>query len=139
MSPYTYEIALHPRYRDVDPNGHVNHAVYLTYMEEARAGYWEKVIGGRLSDAGLAIVSAEVDYHAELELQDTVTVAMRIEELGESSIPHAYRLSTPERTVATGRVIMVAFDREKRTSRPIPDDWDTAIRAYEADHGNPID
>ncbi len=31
------------RFRDLDSLGHVNNAVYLTYFEIARIGYWRKL------------------------------------------------------------------------------------------------
>jgi acyl-CoA thioester hydrolase len=33
------------RFRDCDPLGHVNNAVYLTYLEQARFSYWRQVWG----------------------------------------------------------------------------------------------
>lgn len=138
MAPTTFEISLEPRYRDVDPNGHVNHAVYATYMEEARAAYWRTVVGGPLSEAGVAIVSLEIDYLAELSLEDTVTVGMWIGELGESSIPQHYELQANGEIVATGTAVMVAFDRDSRASRPLPDSWRAAIEDHEEAHNNPI-
>ena len=131
MVTYSFSTSLSPRYRDIDANGHVNHAVYATYMEEARTHYWQHVVGGCLSDAGVAIVSLEIDYHSELSLGDHVAIEMGVGQLGESSIPQYYRLSTEDTVAALGQAVMVAFDRDSRTSRPIPSDWKEAIREHE--------
>lgn len=136
MSAFTFELSLQPRYRDLDPNGHVNHAVYATYFEEARTAYWRSVVGEPLAEAGVAIVSLSIDYEAEISLDAELTVAMRIDRLGESSIPQVYELRAEDRLVARGEAVMVAFDRAARRSEPISGQWREAIQAHEAAHGN---
>lgn len=131
MGSYSFSTSLTPRYRDIDANGHVNHAVYATYMEEARTAYWRTVVGGRLSEAGVAIVSLEIEYQSELSLDDAVTIEMGVGRLGNSSIPHHYRITAGDRVAALGNAVMVAFDRDTRSSRPIPDAWKHAIRTFE--------
>ncbi|WP_336037209.1 acyl-CoA thioesterase [Halobacterium yunchengense] len=131
MSAYTYEIELEPQYRDLDPNGHVNQAVYSSYCEQARAKYWEDVIGQRHDRAELALVKLELEYSAEILLGETVTVRQRIGELGESSIPIEYELSTDGETAATGSVVLLSYDREAREPAPIPQEWRDAIVEYE--------
>lgn len=128
---FTYFIEVEPQYRDLDPNGHVNHAVYSGYFEQARAKYWDDVIGLRHDRAELALVHLEIDYAAELSLGDRATVAMRIPELGESSMPMDYELRTDEGVAATGSVVLVAYDREAGKPKPIPEDWRRAIVEYE--------
>ena len=137
MKQFSFEHVIHPRYRDLDPNGHVNNAVYATYLEEARTAYWREVVGGQLAEAGVAIVSLTIDFQAELDLSEQVIVAMRVDELGESSIPQSYVIRTADHSIATASVVMVAFDREARQSQPIPDRWRSAIRDYEAEKGTP--
>lgn len=131
MSEYTYSIELEPQYRDLDPNGHVNQAVYSSYCEQARAEYWEEVIGQRHDLAEVALVKLELEYSAEITLGETVTVLQRIDELGDSSVPFAYELRTDGETAATGSVVLLSYDRENREPAPIPDRWREAIVEYE--------
>jgi acyl-CoA thioester hydrolase len=131
MDGYTFSIDIEPQYRDLDPNGHVNQAVYTSYCEQARAAYWEEVIGQRHDRAPVALVSSEFEYTAELTLGETVTVYQRIDDLGESSIPFAYELRTNGGTAATGSVVLLSFDREERRTTPIPKRWRSAIVDYE--------
>lgn len=138
MRAFSHEISLQPRYRDLDPNGHVNHAVYATYLEEARTAYWRAAIDEPLSAAGVALVSQKLDYSAEITLEDEVTVAMRVERLGSSSIPKHYEIRTQDGVAATADATLVAFDRDDRTARPIPERWREAIIAYEERHGDPL-
>ena len=39
MTKFRYYHLIEVRYGDLDPQGHVNNACYLTYMEQARIGY----------------------------------------------------------------------------------------------------
>ena len=135
MAPFTFSIELEPRYRDLDPNGHVNQAVYASYFEQARTKYWD-AIGLPIQEVSVAMVHQEIDYRAELSLGQAFTVAMRVDELGETSIPTTYELRTAAGVAATASVVLVAFDTERREARPIPDEWRTAIESYEAEHGN---
>lgn len=131
MSAYTYSIELSPQYRDLDPNGHVNQAVYASYCEQARVGYWSDVIGQRHDHAPVVMVSSEMEFSAEITLGETVTVHQRIDPLGDSSIPFAYEVRTDGEPAATGSVVLLSYDREAREPAPIPDDWRDAIVEYE--------
>lgn len=128
---YTYSIELEPQFRDLDPNGHVNQAIYSSYCEQARAKYWEEVIGQRHDRADVALVKSEFEFSAEITLGQTVTVHQRIGELGESSIPIDYEIRTNGETAATGSVVLLSYDIEKRKAAPIPDLWRDAIVEYE--------
>lgn len=131
MTEFTYSIELEPQFRDLDPNGHVNQAVYSSYCEQARTKYWEEVIGQRHDRSEVALVSLELEYNAEITLGETVTVYQRIEKLGESSIPIEYELRTNGEIAAAGSVVLLSYDREKREPAPIPDQWRSAIVEYE--------
>lgn len=131
MTEYTYSIEIEPQYRDLDPNRHVNQAVYSSYCEQARTKYWEEIIGQRHDRAELVLVKLELEYTAEITLGDVVTVNQRIGELGESSIPITYELRTNGETAATGSVVLLSFDRERRKPVPIPEQWRTAIVQHE--------
>ena len=136
MPPFTFSHDVQLRYRDLDPNGHVNHAVYATCFEDARTAYWQTVVDEPLAEAGVAIVSLSIDYEAELDLDMDPTVVMRIDPIGRSSIPQVYELRVEDRRVARANAVMVAFDRDRRRSRPVPERWRAAIAGYEAAHGN---
>jgi len=132
---FTYSIELEPQFRDLDPNGHVNQAVYSSYCEQARTKYWEEIIGQRHDRADVALVKSEFEFSAEITLGQTVTVYQRINELGESSIPIDYEIRTNGETAATGSVVMLSYDIEERAAKPIPDFWRDAIVEYEG-HGD---
>lgn len=138
MTDFSYSIEIEPQYRDLDPNGHVNQAVYSSYCEQARTKYWETVIGQRHDLAEVALVYSEIEFNSEIRISDTVTVYQRIEELGETSIPISYELRSNGKVAATCTVVLLSYDREKRAPAPIPDQWRDAIVEYEG-HGESAD
>src|ERR1039457_386426 len=63
----SFEHPVDVRWRDVDALGHVNHAVFLTYLEEARDAFFMKSLG---SDPLYVVVRIEVDLRAEVRYPD---------------------------------------------------------------------
>jgi len=85
-----YEADVAVRYRDLDPNGHVNHAVYASFLEHARTDYYADVFDRRPGDLGHVIVRLAVDYRAPARLGDDLTVAIGLVGTGETSVDRAY-------------------------------------------------
>src|SRR4029078_11901273 len=78
------EVPIRIRWRDVDNYGHVNNAVYLTYLEEARDRWVRDTLG---PDVNFVIVRVPIDYPRELSLDDEeVIVTCRGAGYGTSSI-----------------------------------------------------
>src|SRR5260221_14627151 len=62
-----YERSVDVRWRDTDALGHVNHVVFLTYLEEGRDAFYSQIIG---SDPVYVVVRLEIDLRAEVRHQD---------------------------------------------------------------------
>ncbi len=103
------------RFRDCDAMGHVNNAVYSTYLEEARIG----VLGG-LSEFILARM--EIDFRAELRAGEEVEVGTRCSRIGTKSFELEHELCSDGRLVAAARSVLVAYDYERGESVPVPDE-----------------
>lgn len=131
MSEFTFETSFHPRYRDLDPNAHVNQAVYFSYLEHARTRYWHEALSIRHDRTPLAIVRQEMDYSAPVHLDHEVTVAQRVREMGESSLQVDYEVRTDEGVAAVAEVVLVAIDRETGNSAHLDEAVRTAIADYE--------
>jgi acyl-CoA thioester hydrolase len=104
------------RWRDIDALGHVNNAVYLTYLEELLNAYLGPVLGDEWVSARI-----ELDFRSEVRLSDVEVIARAsIERIGTSSITTAVVLELPDGTVALeGRAVLVAWDLQTRRSRPL--------------------
>jgi acyl-CoA thioester hydrolase len=131
MSDYSFRTTVDVRYRDLDTMGHVNNAVYASYFEQARVAYFEEVLDVPLREIESVLASLEIDFRRPVEIDDDVTVALRVPELGESSLPMEYEVRTDGAVAATGETVQVAVDSETNSSRPIPDDWREDIQAFE--------
>ena len=131
MTEYTYETSFSPRYSDLDVNGHVNQAQYLSYLEQARTAYWADVVGIRHDLTPVAIVHQEIDYRAPITLDHEVTVRQRIAGLGRTSFDIEYEILADDTVAATAEVVLLALDRETGEAIPIPSDWREPIEAYE--------
>ncbi|WP_225896678.1 acyl-CoA thioesterase [Haloterrigena alkaliphila] len=124
-----YDVEIDVRLRDVDFMGHVNNAVYATYLEEAREAYFQDVVGVSMTDVGTVLATLEIDYARPIEADETVTVALTVSELGTSSLHLEYVVRADGERAATARTVQVLVDRETGESRPIPDEWRARIDA----------
>jgi len=106
------------RWRDIDALGHVNNAVYLTYLEELLTSLLQPV----LADDWVT-VRVELDFRQEVRLSDVeITARAAVEQVGASSLMTSVVLALPDGTVALeGRVVLVAWDPQSRRSRPLTD------------------
>jgi len=112
-----FERPVDVRWRDTDALGHVNHAVFLTYLEEGRDAFYSQVTG---SDPFYVVVRLEVDLRAEVRHPDRrVTVRIAVERLGTTSLTTRETVLTPAGEVAAeARVVTVRWDAEN--SQPVP-------------------
>lgn len=131
---FSYVAEVPVRFRDIDPMDHVNNALYVTYVEQARAEYYEDVIGLTLGEADTVLVHLSVDYVSPIDLGDVVAVNMRTDQLGESSIPMTYELRVDGGVVATAETVQVAIDRATGDAIPVPAGWRERIETYETEH-----
>ncbi len=102
------------RFRDCDPMGHVNNAVYSTYLEQARIG-----ILGDLEPFILARV--EIDFRAELRAGERVEVRSRCSRVGTKSFELEHQLWAGDRLVADAKSVLVGYDYEAGASVPLTD------------------
>lgn len=129
---FRFSTQMEVRWRDVDALGHVNNAVYLTYLEQARVRYFEEIGLGFGTDAGMILAEITCTYRSPLSLSEQVTVWMRVSEFRNSSFIVLYRIEGEDgRLAATARSVQVCYDYDANRAVPIPDEWRAAIAAYE--------
>jgi acyl-CoA thioester hydrolase len=117
------------RWRDMDAYGHVNNAVYLTYLEEARDAWAQRVLGRVSETWDFVLVRVEIDYRAELTQSDeAVLVRCRLESIGRSSVGTREEIRKLDGTVsATARSVIVPRDPATGRSRRLRDDERAAL------------
>jgi acyl-CoA thioester hydrolase len=111
-----FEHPVNVRWRDVDALGHVNHAVFLTYLEEGRDAFFAQVLG----DPIYVVVRIEIDLRAEVRYPDRrVTVRIEVERLGRTSLTTRETILTSAQEVAAeARVVAVRWDADH--GKPVP-------------------
>lgn len=120
------------QFRDLDTRAHVNHVAYAAYFERGKERLFADVLGVSLSEASTVVRSLDVDYHAPIPADATVTVALGPIAVGESSLTIDYELRHEGEVVATGRTVSIYLDADGQPTR-IPDDWRTALAPYAPD------
>jgi acyl-CoA thioester hydrolase len=131
-----FKISIDVRFRDLDAIGHVNNAVYLTYIESARVAYWLYVTGRTGVDAvDIILARAEVDYRSPVVLGETIEVTVRTLSMRRSSFVLGFTLTErgTGRVVAEAKNVAVYFDYAAGRSQPIPKEIRERIRAQDPD------
>ena len=136
MSAFRFFQDITVRYGDLDPQGHVNNARYLTYLEHARLSYiralglWD---GHSFFSIGFILATAEITYKAPILLGQKVRVGVRIPRLGNKSLTMVYTVRDGEtgEELASAETVLVAYDYRTGATMPLPDHWREAIRRFE--------
>lgn len=132
MEGYRYSLDIDVRYRDLDPVGHVNNAVYATYLEHTRTNYYADVLGLATEDLSFVLAHVEIDYENSVEADDDVRVGIRVSRIGNKSMTTEFLVEASGETAATAESVQVVID-EEGTPRPVPDEWRRKILEYEGE------
>lgn len=111
------------RYGDTDRQGHINNAVFSTFLETGRVELiYDRA--RRLVEPGTAFVIArlEMDFRAELLWPGEVEIGTRIASVGRSSVRLEQAIFQGERCVASGLTVMVQMDEATRKARPFSEE-----------------
>lgn len=123
-----FVVDLEVRFRDLDPLGHVNNAVYASYCEQARIRFCREELDLDPTDLGMVVANLEVDFVRSITYGEAVTVAVTVDRVGTSSFVLAYELEVDGETAARAETTQVAVDDDG--SRPLPDDWREVLETY---------
>lgn len=120
-------------FRDLDGLGHVNNAVYLSYVESARLAYMQEVLGPlALEELGI-VADVKISFRSPASLGETLEVGQRVSRVGETSLVFDFEIRGGDgRLVAEGSTVHVAFDYGMRRPVPVPEEWRSRIESYEA-------
>ena len=127
---------LEVRFRDCDPLGHVNNAVYLTYLEQARFNHWRSLWGFGTPQLppgmpGVILARVECDYKRPATYGETLEIRLTVAEIGRTSFRYEYEIVDGEgRIVLIATTVQVMYDYTAGKPVPIPGE----IRALLAIH-----
>ena len=118
------------RWGDMDAMGHVNNAMYFRYMEQARIGWFESLVGREAAwkDTGIVIANASCNFKRALNYPGTVEVSVRIGAPGGSSLPTYYELRMESELYADGAATVVFIDMQAQKPVRIPEGIRSLLR-----------
>ena len=118
------------RFRDLDALGHVNNAVFLTYIESARVAFLLDLgAAATLEDMSIIVARIEIDFLAPVGFGEEVEIAVRASRFGDKSFDLDYELRVGGRVVAVAKSVLVGYDYAKGETVTIPDEWRERLAA----------
>ena len=118
------------RFRDLDVLGHVNNAVFSTYIESARVAFLlHQGAASNLQDMSIIVARIEIDFRAPVGFGEELEIAVRASRFGGKSFDLDYELRVGERVVAEARTVCVAYDYGRGEAIEIPDEWKERLAA----------
>jgi acyl-CoA thioester hydrolase len=116
---------LEVRFRDCDPLGHANNAVYFTYLEQARFAHWRSLRDflSHKDVPGVILARAEIDFRRPARYGDMLEVRIGVAAVGRTSFAYEYEIADDAgNLVATAKTVLVMFDYEANKPVPVPDE-----------------
>ena len=124
---FPYEVIIEVAFRDIDAFGHVNNAVFFSYMEYARVKFAIDLLEDTdlatesLLDIPLILVEATCSYHSPALLSEKLTLGIALSRFGNTSFDLLYRFSGEDgRLVASGKTVQVMYDYSLGRAFPVP-------------------
>jgi acyl-CoA thioester hydrolase len=137
MIDYRFYHPIEVRYGDLDPQGHVNNAKYLTYFEHARTFYLIYLglfeIGQDFLDIGIIMADVKLSFHAPVQWENQIKVGVRFTRIGNKSMIVQQEIVDHENGTryASGEIVLVAYDYHKGETISVPDRWRKIINEFE--------
>lgn len=112
--------------------GHVNNAVYFTYLETARTRFfYQELALSSLTQLPVILAEASCSYKSAAKFGEMLTVGLGIGRIGNKSFDIVHRISAEDgRLVAEAKTVMVTYDYEKQTTIPIPDNLKKLLQSH---------
>jgi len=123
-----------PRFRDTDAMGHINNAVYVTYLEVARQIYWARLDAhSDYRRVPFILAHVTIDFRSEALVSEVLETGIRLDWIGNRSFSFAYRIweKTSGRTVAEASTVQVCYDYGAKQTMPMPEELRRAFESFE--------
>ena len=137
MADYRFYHPIQIRYGDLDPQGHVNNAKYLTYFEQGRIHYMIELglftRDQSFMEIGVILADVHITYFAPVYFGQGIKVGVHAARLGNKSMTWEQNILDAEtgQELAKGEVVMVTYDYKQGKTIPIPQEWRERITEFE--------
>ena len=137
MPDFRFHHPIEIRYGDLDPQGHLNNAKYLTYFEQARIHYLIKLglfnKGQSFMDVGMIVADIHITFQTPACYADPIKIGVRTSKIGNKSmvLERCVMNADTGEMFAEGTVILVTFDYREHKTISVPDEWREKITSFE--------
>jgi acyl-CoA thioester hydrolase len=120
LEDFPYRLTDNVRFADLDPNGHVNNAVYASYFETGRVtlmkdrSYWQLP-----EDLTWIMVRLDIHFRAELHWPGTIEMGLGVAKFGRTSVTFDQVVFSQDRCVASAQAVTVLIDLVTRKPTPL--------------------
>ena len=120
LEDFPYRLSDNVRFADLDPNQHVNNAVYATYFETGRVTLMKDKSYWQLPE-GLTWIMVRLDTHfrAELHWPGTIEMGLGVAKFGRTSVTFDQVVFSEGRCVASAQAVTVLIDQASREPTPL--------------------
>ena len=122
LTNFPFHVNIQTRWRDLDAFGHVNNAVFATYIETARGTLfkrWSLPFDG--TGKSLIVASMTINYLKQLKHPSNIIVGLKINKIGNTSFnieSYIFNERDTKNPIATSNVVIVCFDFDNQ--KPVP-------------------
>ena len=137
MSDFHFYHPIEVRYGDLDPQGHVNNAKFLTYFEQARLAYWVQMglftKDQSFMELGIILADIHITYLEPVYYRQNIKVGVHVSKLGNKSMTWQQNIVDADtgKELAKGEVVIVAYDYKAEKTISIPQAWREKISEFE--------
>jgi len=137
MTDFNFTHPIEVRYGDLDPQGHLNNAKFLTYFEQARIFYFVRLglfkPGISFMDIGVILADVHLIFHAPVLYGMDILVGVKTTRLGNKSfdVQQSVIDRATRKEMCTGQVVLVTYDYHTGQTTPIPPEWREKISQFE--------
>lgn len=119
------------RFADLDPNQHVNNAVYASYFETGRVSLVKDLANGLLPPGlNWVLVRLDIHFRAELHWPGSIEMGLGVVALGRSSVQFDQAVFSQDRCVASARTVTVLVDAATRKAAAMPEETRANMRRW---------
>ena len=120
LEDFPYRLSDNVRFADLDPNQHVNNAVYATYFETGRVTLMKDRSYGLMPEGlGWIMVRIDIHFRAELHWPGKIELGLGVAKFGRTSVSFDQVVFSEGKCIASARAITVLIDEVTRKPMPL--------------------
>ena len=122
LADYPHRVTDNIRFGDLDPQGHVNQAIFLTYFESGRVAMFRNPdLSIGVPGVTFVVGRMEINYLRELHWPGTIEIGTGVAEFGRSSFKVSQAIFRDDAVAAMGKATLVCMDKTTRKAMPLPE------------------